>query len=164
MKRTELDALYGNAAGRCAKCRIQITKTDTPGRAYAIGDKAHIVGKSKKGPRGDSSMSAADRASAANHVLLCANCHREIDRDKAAWRPERLLAMKAEHEDRVRLAGECIPMSELAGTIEVEAVDVDEATGADIEAPTRIAPGTRVGVRGSNVGTLTGVKIRVGGN
>lgn len=164
MNQSESNALWGRSGGRCAKCNIEISKTDAQDRAYAIGDKAHIVGKSRKGPRGSAAMSAKERASAANHVLLCGTCHREVDGDPANWPVEGLRTMKVRHEGRMRIAGERIAVTELGGTIEVEAVDVDEATGADIQSPTRILPGTRVGLRAKNVRQATGVKISVRGD
>jgi hypothetical protein len=164
VNQSEANALWGRSGGRCAKCNIEISKTSAKGRAYPIGDQAHIVGKSAKSPRGASAISAKDRASPDNHILLCATCHREVDGDPGRWAVELLRTMKAQQEDRIRVAGERIPMSELSGTIDVEAVDVDEAIGADIQSPTRILPGTRVGLRAQNVRQATGVKISVRGD
>jgi hypothetical protein len=143
-----------------AKCNTEITKTDTKGRAYPVGDQAHVVGKSKKGPRGDSPMTAKDRSSADNHVLLCATCHRLVDGDPARWPVEALRAIKARHEERIRIAGEQIPMTEISGTFVVEAVDADTVIGADLESPTRLS-GSRFRVSGKNVGQVTGVRVNV---
>jgi hypothetical protein len=160
LKQSEANALWGRSGGRCAKCNTEILKTNTKGRAYPVGDHAHVVGKSRKGPRGDSAMSAKDRASADNHVLLCATCHREVDGDPVTWAVELLRTIKANHEERIRIVGEQIPMTDISGTFVIEAIDADTVIGADLESPTRLS-GSRFRVSGKKVGQVTGVRVNV---
>jgi hypothetical protein len=160
MKEKEIKILWGLSGGRCAMCNSQIIRQAADGNWYHTGKQAHAVGRVLDSPRGDSPLSAEERDLAANRILLCGNCHDEIDTNIAAWPVETLRRHKVEHEERIRAAGERIQFSELAGTIEVVAVDGDEATGADIGAPTRIQPGTRIRVDTERVDRTTGVKIR----
>lgn len=91
--------IWASAGGRCEfpGChkpvgRDFLTKT----RAY-VGEVAHIVADSKKGPRGseDSKALAADPS---NLMLLCFDCHKRIDADPETYAKTVLLKMKARHE------------------------------------------------------------------
>jgi hypothetical protein len=70
--------------------------------------------------------------------------------------------MKAEHEDRIRRAGAQVSTTEITGTFDIEAVDAESVTGADISSPTRLN-GAHFKVRGRNVGHVTGVRVDVRG-
>ena len=88
-----LFALSGN---RCAfpKCRAAIVQ----GGAL-IGEISHIRAAHAGGPRYDPGQTSAERHSFANLMLLCANHHKVVDDDPEAYTVDRLLKMKADHED-----------------------------------------------------------------
>ncbi|MFC8859765.1 NACHT domain-containing protein [[Kitasatospora] papulosa] len=67
-----------------------------------LGEEAHIVAKEDDGPRGDSSVSIADRNSHLNLILLCPTHHTLIDKEKGKnFSVEQLLEMKQAHEEEV---------------------------------------------------------------
>jgi hypothetical protein len=90
--------LYALSAGRCAKCRRAVVlESEASGKVFNIGKRAHIVGRSEEGPRGDALLTLEERGDLSNHVLLCGACHDEIDQDEEAWPVERLVALRASH-------------------------------------------------------------------
>jgi len=83
---------------------------------YLLGDKpyqlpvnlaqrAHIAGwsDSSGSPRGDSQLPVDQRNKAENLILLCYDCHKPIDDEltKHLYPEKKLLAIKAEHEERI---------------------------------------------------------------
>jgi len=119
-----------------------------------------MTGRSLKGPRGKSKVTSAEREDANNHLLLCPNCHTLVDKNPGDWPVERLREIKRQHETRVRENGEQVAMSELAGIIEVVAVDSDRVDGAVVEGPTRIKHGTRISVDARRAKEVTGLRIQ----
>lgn len=98
LTQSETLRLYGLMAGRCAKCRRPVVKeSETSGKAYNLGKRAHVVGRSEDGPRGDSTVPKRERGDLRNHLLLCGTCHDEVDLDVEAWPNERLLELRATH-------------------------------------------------------------------
>ena len=68
-------------------------------RPVVIGQEAHIVAEQDDGPRGDPSMSIADRNAYPNLILLCGDHHTLIDKDHGIhFAVEQLHQMKADHE------------------------------------------------------------------
>jgi len=103
--------LWTRAAGRCsfADCGRELTQdTEAADAAYTLGQMAHIVGEQEAAVRGHSTLTAAQRDTYSNLILLCPVHHRIIDEDPAAYPVERLHLIKDEHEAWVReaLAGD----------------------------------------------------------
>lgn len=98
--------LWGRAAGRCEfeGCARQLTRERITKRSGNYADRAHIRPVGKCGPRASSGTSATDINSSENLMLVCHEHHVLIDRHSGEYPEERLLAMKREHEDRVRRA------------------------------------------------------------
>jgi hypothetical protein len=107
LERTK-NILWARSAGRCQyrgcnKSLIGdlVAKHQTLNTGYV----AHNIAESPGGPRGDAVLSPALADDVANLLLLCDAHHRLIDRDARAEHPQDiLLAMKAEHEDRIEWA------------------------------------------------------------
>ena len=119
---------------------------------------AHIAAKKPGGKRFDSEMSSKVRDGYDNLILLCANHHLGVvDRDEATYTVEALHEMKRRHEESITTNRK--PMTELAGEIRATATDADSVIGADIQGPTKIAPGTRITADGRRVRNVTGVRI-----
>lgn len=101
-------ALWAAAAGRCEYrgCNDELIGDLMAGKQHRIyGFVAHIVADAADGPRGDSIRSPLLAKKIENLMLMCAKHHKLIDVDGLADHPEELLlAMKAEHEERVRIA------------------------------------------------------------
>lgn len=100
-------ALWARAAGRCQYrgCNRDLVGDLVAGRRDPLfGFIAHIVAQTADGPRGDPVRSPALCRDLENLMLMCGVHHKLIDLDAAADHPEDvLLAMKAEHEERIAL-------------------------------------------------------------
>lgn len=90
--------LFARSGNRCAfpKCAIEIIQGNA-----VVGEICHIKAASPDGPRYDAQQTAAERHGYGNLILLCANHHTIIDDDPEAYTVDRLLKMKADHEQRV---------------------------------------------------------------
>ncbi|GEM_PF-569228 len=98
--------VWVRAGGCCELCGRYLLEGPITRRPYRLGELAHIVGQGTgpRSPRGQVEMSAKERDSADNLMLLCPNEHEEIDRhgslDVATiyW----LRGKKRAHEERIR--------------------------------------------------------------
>lgn len=70
---------------------------------YTIGEAAHIVSASAKGPRHDSSMTSDQISDISNGIWLCSNCHTKIDSDEKAYSVEYLKRLREVAETRATL-------------------------------------------------------------
>jgi len=103
-KPTEI-ALAVGAGGRCEfrgcnKYLLEHTITHSPGN---FAQRAHIVGFKEHGPRGEHPLPHAQRNQLSNLMLLCAECHKEIDDHPTKYTVSSLRAQKSEHEQRIRM-------------------------------------------------------------
>ena len=100
-------ALWAKAAGRCQfrGCnKLLIGDLVAGKRTGKFGYIAHIVADEAGGPRGDAVRSPQLAQDIDNLMLMCPVHHKAIDVDYLADYPEDvLLAMKAEHEDRIEI-------------------------------------------------------------
>jgi len=95
--------LWGRAANRCSICRAELVVEATgQGGEAIVGDACHIVANSPDGPRGDSTLSEAERNDYSNLILLCKVHHKQIDDQLQEFSVERLHEIKAAHEQWVR--------------------------------------------------------------
>lgn len=97
--------LWARSAGRCTLCNRLVTENEDLGEVVSIGEMAHNVGWGRKSPRGESELTAEERAAAENLLLLCRNCHRPVDAKGLMGRysVEELQRFKTEHEQRIKL-------------------------------------------------------------
>lgn len=88
--------LFAKSNNQCAmpKCPAPIVIGDT-----VVGDICHIKARSKKGPRFDASLTAVEKDSFGNLILLCKTCHKLIDSDPEVYPPEWLTEIKEFHEN-----------------------------------------------------------------
>ncbi len=125
-------------------------------KAVNVGVAAHITADSSGGPRYDATLTSEQRRSADNGIWLCQNCARKIDVNNGIDYPvNKLNKWKADHEAEVASSIGKAQRYELAGNI--EATGFRKVVGADIQKPTRIAPGTHVSATGFE--QVTGVRI-----
>lgn len=103
----DIKKLWGLSAGRCShpecdeEC-VQYLIDDDP---TIIGEMAHIIAKSPKGPRGNMDKGSDNYE---NLILLCPTHHRKIDKSPDGTYPvEKLLHWKSSHEDKVRQMLKC---------------------------------------------------------
>ncbi|MDA3897365.1 MAG: HNH endonuclease signature motif containing protein [Desulfobacteraceae bacterium] len=98
----DLKKLWGLAAGRCSKpgCQKECIKFLQANDPTIIGEMAHVIAKSPKGPRG---IMEGGKDEYENLLLLCPTHHREIDKAPEGTYPEGVLfEWKAKHEEWVR--------------------------------------------------------------
>lgn len=99
---SDLKKLFARSGGVCAfpGCDEEIVCRATDD---VLGQIAHIAASSDGGPRADPTMSAGDRNSFRNLLLLCRNHHAEVDSPAGAikWTREALVDMKRKHEQWV---------------------------------------------------------------
>jgi hypothetical protein len=92
------------SGGVCAlpNCGRHLTYDAVVGTDTYVAEAAHIKGEKAGSARHDTSMSPDERNAIDNLMYLCADHHTIIDKVKADWPVEKLIAIKADHERRVR--------------------------------------------------------------
>jgi hypothetical protein len=86
----------GMSAGRCAKCKkVVAQESEASGKGFNLGKRAHLVGRSEHGPRGD--LPVRERRDLRNHVLLCVVVTTRSDLDEEARPIERLRELRESH-------------------------------------------------------------------
>jgi hypothetical protein len=91
------------AGGRCELrgCNKYLFEHPITLAGLNLTENAHIYPFSDRGPRGNG-MRPTDIHAVENLMLLCGDCHKEIDKNKAAYPIEVLEEHKREHEERIR--------------------------------------------------------------
>ncbi|MFL6726019.1 MAG: HNH endonuclease [Sphingomicrobium sp.] len=89
--------IIARSAGCCNKCRKQVFIDNEFGEKARLGDDAHIWAWSDDGPRGRSPGAPDDRNSRTNILLLCKNCHAEVDQQQLKFTPGALTAIRDGH-------------------------------------------------------------------
>lgn len=95
--------LWAKSGGFCNNpyCNADLFPFLGSGKLTSIEELAHIIGKSKKGPRGSGFLSFLDRDKYDNIILLCPTCHTLIDKNPIEFPKETLNKWKKEHENRI---------------------------------------------------------------
>lgn len=98
--------LWVRSGNQCAfpGCRQELVESaiHTAPNGVVLGEEAHIVAEANDGPRGDSEMTAKERNSYSNMILLCPTHHRLIDKEEGVYFSVDLLQeMKRNHERMV---------------------------------------------------------------
>jgi hypothetical protein len=96
--------LWVKSAGRCEfkGCNIPVWYNGLTLRGGNFSEVAHIIGSSKKGPRGTEESEALQK-DFSNLMLLCQRCHKEIDDHPEKYPIQLLRIWKQEHEDRIEI-------------------------------------------------------------
>lgn len=89
--------IIGKSGGRCNRCRREVFVENEFGEKARLGDDAHIVAASDIGPRGIARKNILDRASLQNLILLCKNCHSEVDQQPTKYSEAQLLQIRENH-------------------------------------------------------------------
>ncbi|WP_156409401.1 hypothetical protein [Mycobacterium sp. Root265] len=104
MKDHDRKKLWGQAAATCSMCRkplVSIASNASDPDAL-IGEEAHIISASRRGPRGAASVAGMDLDGYYNKILLCRVHHRIVDEQTNAFPVEKLREIKSQHEEWVR--------------------------------------------------------------
>lgn len=92
--------LWGKAGGRCSICqKLVINTEDSDNIGVITGVESHIVGHSKKGPRGSYEVDLDQRHKYQNMILLCSEHAKTIDERTDFWTIEKLRSQKQLHEE-----------------------------------------------------------------
>lgn len=118
MRLKDVKLLWGRSGNRCAfpGCKIELTSS---GSLQAIGEIAHIIAKSKDGPRGDEELIIEQRDDYKNLILLCPTHHKIIDTEIDKYSVSELKKIKKTHENWVSESLE-------KGELHVEKIDNSE--------------------------------------
>lgn len=97
--------LWSKSGGRCQLCNKLLYKSSLTQQPVNVGVVAHIIPANQNGPRGreEPEMSEADRASFGNLMLLCGDCHHEIDTNDKRYTAAILREKKRRHEARIEM-------------------------------------------------------------
>jgi hypothetical protein len=103
---TERLKVWVRAGGICAICKTYLLESSLTAREVTRGELAHNVGRkpSTRSPRSLHSLPEPERDTADNVVLLCRNCHGEIDDLLQAdlFDVDKVFAIKRDHEAFIR--------------------------------------------------------------
>jgi hypothetical protein len=94
--------LFADSGGYCQnpKCSNRLF-VDTGTKNIHVAEMAHIIAVSNDGPRADPKVSAADKGSYDNLILLCANCHTAIDKAPKDFPDSMVRNWKRKHVERI---------------------------------------------------------------
>ncbi len=104
--------LWGKTGGRCqyAGCNIPLWEDPLTKSTFNVAYLAHIIADKPGGPRGHKELSGKLKSDLSNLMILCDVHHRLVDKEGLADHPpERLLAMKQQHEERIAFLGSLQP-------------------------------------------------------
>lgn len=96
IKSIDIKKLYGKSNGKCNMCGIDLLEHD-----IHIGEMAHIMAKSPKGPRG---QDIVEDNSYDNLILLCPNHHTTVDNAPHLYPVEYLKRIKEDFEKFIFLS------------------------------------------------------------
>lgn len=96
--------LWAASGGFCANpnCHNSLFPFFEDGTIINIEELAHIIGKRVAGPRGKSTLSSSQRDEFDNIVLLCPNCHSQIDKFPTLYSTNMLQEWKKNHEECIK--------------------------------------------------------------
>ncbi|MEZ4961939.1 MAG: HNH endonuclease [Saprospiraceae bacterium] len=96
--------LWAKSAGRCQfpGCNKSVWQNSLTLSEANFAEIAHIIGSSNKGPRGNE-CSEELQTDFSNLMLLCNDCHDEIDYYEKAYGVDLLKDWKSKHEERIEV-------------------------------------------------------------
>lgn len=94
--------LLSKSAGYCSKCRQICHGTDDESVVSFLGEICHIRGLKPDAARYDKGFSVDEINRYPNLILLCANCHKEVDIRSDVYTVKYLLETKKSHEEWVQ--------------------------------------------------------------
>ena len=98
--------LIAHSGGYCQNpsCNNDLFVYFDSGEVTSIEELAHIIGQSRKGPRGDDELEISKRNVYDNVLLLCPNCHSMVDKVPGEFPIHTLKKWKEGHVQRIRNA------------------------------------------------------------
>lgn len=93
--------LWSRCAGRCEMCNKILYKSDLSQNRVNIGQFAHVIGHSDLAARADINIDRSFRDSIENIMLLCHQCHKDIDDNADIYDADTLFKIKADFEYKI---------------------------------------------------------------
>lgn len=94
--------LFADSAGYCQNPACNTNLFLSIGEEeFHIAEMAHIFSAGDGGPRSKIKLSKEERGKYENLILLCPNCHTEIDKVESKYSDERIRKWKKEHNSRI---------------------------------------------------------------
>lgn len=89
--------LLSKCGGYCMNpsCNKNLFQLFESGKINSIEELAHVIARSTKGPRGKGKLT--DRDNYDNIIILCPNCHAEIDKNAEEYSTDKIYTWKKEH-------------------------------------------------------------------
>lgn len=94
--------LWSRCAGRCEMCNKILYKSDLSQNRVNIGQFAHVIGHSDLAARAEINVDRSFRDSIENIMLLCHQCHKDIDDNADIYNADTLFSIKADFEDKIQ--------------------------------------------------------------
>ncbi|MDA2933978.1 LecA/PA-IL family lectin [Acidobacteria bacterium AH-259-D05] len=161
LKSKDMKKLWARSGNVCSfpGCDVELVLEKEASRV--MGEEAHIKGEKKTAPRYDPSQTHDERESYENRILLCPNHHTEIDSDPEKWSVERLMEIKAQHEQRVRENWQFPKIMDELRAIVQQYQSTDERSELSIPEVIDDTRVIRVDASSEN-GVRAGIKVRAG--
>lgn len=95
ISQSTIKKLWGSSQ-KCTICQIGLITYSSDGTPSVLGEMAHIHGENPQSMRYDATLPDDFVNSAANLILLCPNCHTQIDKkeNQIDYPPEKLYELK----------------------------------------------------------------------
>lgn len=95
ISQSTIKKLWGSSQ-KCTICQIDLITYSSDGTPSVLGEMAHIHGENPQSMRYDATLPDDFVNSAANLILLCPNCHTQIDKkeNQIDYPPEKLYELK----------------------------------------------------------------------
>ena len=94
IKQSVRDKLIIHSVGKCAKCQRDLLVEGK--KICNVGEVCHIISKQKSGPRYQQGLEDYDCYD--NLIVLCANCHKEVDTNVEEYTIDKLKEIKSSHD------------------------------------------------------------------
>lgn len=93
--------LWSRCAGRCEMCNKILYRSELSQNKVNIGQFAHVIGHSDLAARADIKIDRTFRDSIENIMLLCHQCHKDIDDNADIYTADTLFKIKADFENKI---------------------------------------------------------------
>jgi hypothetical protein len=99
-------ALWASSGGFCQnpECRKEFVRFFQTGEVTHLDELAHVIARSRKGPRGASSEPQSARDSFDRIIVLCPTCHTLVDKNPKMFPADLLLRWKKQHRSLLKAA------------------------------------------------------------
>ena len=96
--------LWSRSGGYCQNptCNRELFEFFENGAVVSLGELAHVIGQSARGPRGQCRLAMEERDEYQNIILLCPTCHTLADKSPEQFPAKTLHEWKRCHEEKIQ--------------------------------------------------------------